>query len=154
MSAGPERALALEHIETGALAGCCGVKSTIGETPRPPSPRVITEANRPRQPTAFDMRVLIGVNDFTGCSEGLAVRAPGASRARHRPRRGAEPLYAHGDGPNRFRDQVVSELRGVVSPEGVSPFWGGRGPALLPGWIFMVGGRQASATMTTSSSSI
>jgi arginine N-succinyltransferase len=24
---------------------------------------------------------------------------------------------------HRFRDQVVSELRGVVSPEGVSPFW-------------------------------
>ncbi|NJK42607.1 MAG: arginine N-succinyltransferase, partial [Aquincola sp.] len=25
--------------------------------------------------------------------------------------------------PKRFREQVVSELRGVVSPDGVSPFW-------------------------------
>ena len=69
--AGAERYfIALEHIESGALAGCCGVKATIGEKPPFFNFRMITEA----QSSAvvgqrFDMRVLIGVNDFTGCSE-------------------------------------------------------------------------------------
>src|SRR5262249_8392632 len=36
--------MALEHIETGAVAGCCGVKATIGETPPFFNFRMITEA--------------------------------------------------------------------------------------------------------------
>jgi arginine N-succinyltransferase len=33
-TAGGERYfIALEHMESGQLAGCCGVKATIGETP-------------------------------------------------------------------------------------------------------------------------
>ena len=44
-TAGPERYLmALEHVATGALAGCCGVKSTIGEVPPFFNFRMITEA--------------------------------------------------------------------------------------------------------------
>ncbi|HRE42747.1 MAG TPA: arginine N-succinyltransferase, partial [Terricaulis sp.] len=32
--AGPERYfIALEHVQSGVLAGCCGVKATIGERP-------------------------------------------------------------------------------------------------------------------------
>src|SRR5262249_44331479 len=62
--------MALEHIETGALAGCCGVKATIGETPPFFNFRMITEAQSSATVNRrFDMRVLIGVNDFTGCSE-------------------------------------------------------------------------------------
>jgi arginine N-succinyltransferase len=117
--------LALEHIETGALAGCCGVKSTIGETPPFFNFRIIREA----QSSAvvgrrFDLDVLIGVNDFTGCSEvgSLFVRpehrVPGLGRALAQSR-----YMLMAAAPQRFREQVVSELRGVVSPEGVSPFW-------------------------------
>lgn len=117
--------IALEHIETGALAGCCGVKATIGEVPPFFNFRIIREAQSsvPAQ-RRFDMDVLIGVNDFTGCSEvgSLFVRpehrGPGVGRALAQCR-----YMLMATQPKRFRDQVVSELRGVVSPEGVSPFW-------------------------------
>ncbi|MEQ1493627.1 MAG: arginine N-succinyltransferase [Terricaulis sp.] len=43
--AGSERYfIALEHIESGTLAGCCGVKSTIGEVPPYFNFRMFTEA--------------------------------------------------------------------------------------------------------------
>lgn len=124
--AGPERyLLALEHIETGALAGCCGVKSTIGETPPFFNFRIIREAQSSAAVgRRFDMDVLIGVNDFTGCSEvgSLFVRpehrVPGLGRALAQSR-----YLLMASAPQRFREQVVSELRGRVSPEGVSPFW-------------------------------
>lgn len=124
--AGSERYfLALEHIETGAIAGCCGVKATIGETPPFFNFRMITEAqfsavvNR-----RFDMRVLIGVNDFTGCSEVGSLFVRPEHRAAGVGRMVAQSRYMlMAAAPHRFREQVVSELRGVVSPDGVSPFW-------------------------------
>ncbi len=126
ISAGPERyMLALEHIETGALAGCCGVKSTIGETPPFFNFRMFTEAQSSVAVNRrFDMRVLIGVNDFTGCTEvgSLFVRPEhrhgGIGRALAQNR--YMLMATH---PDRFRSQVVSELRGVVYPDGTSPFW-------------------------------
>jgi len=125
-TAGFERYLvALEHVESGELAGCCGVKSTIGETPPFFNFRMITEAQSSNVVNRrFDMRVLIGVNDFTGCSEvgSLFVRrehrVPGIGRALAQCR-----YLLMASAPQRFRDQVVSELRGVVSPTGESPFW-------------------------------
>ena len=124
--AGPERyLLALEHVETGALAGCCGVKSTIGETPPFFNFRIIREAQSSAAVgRRFDLDVLIGVNDFTGCSEVGTLfvrpehRVPGLGRALAQSR-----YILMATAPQRFREQVVSELRGVVSPEGVSPFW-------------------------------
>jgi arginine N-succinyltransferase len=125
-SAGAERYfIALEHIETGVLAGCCGVKATIGEKPPFFNFRMFTEAQSSAVVNRrFDMRVLIGVNDFTGCSEvgSLFVRpehrAAGVGRALAQNR-----YMLMATKPERFRSQVVSELRGVVSPDGVSPFW-------------------------------
>ncbi|HRE42748.1 MAG TPA: arginine N-succinyltransferase, partial [Terricaulis sp.] len=72
----------------------------------------------------FDMDVLIGVNDFTGCTEvgSLFVRpehrVPGVGRALAQCR-----YMLMAAAPHRFHHQVVSELRGVVSDDGVSPFW-------------------------------
>jgi arginine N-succinyltransferase len=125
-TAGAERYfIALEHLETGALAGCCGVKATIGETPPFFNFRIIREAQSSAPVNRrFDMDVLIGVNDFTGCSEvgSLFVRpehrVPGVGRALAQCR-----YMLMATQPKRFREQVVSELRGVVSPDGVSPFW-------------------------------
>lgn len=117
--------IALEHIETGALAGCCGVKATIGEVPPFFNFRIIREAQSSAPANRrFDMDVLIGVNDFTGCSEVGSLflrpehRAAGVGRALAQCR-----YMLMATQPQRFREQVVSELRGVVSPEGVSPFW-------------------------------
>jgi len=125
-TAGTERYLmALEHVATGALAGCCGVKSTIGEVPPFFNFRMITEAqSSPPVNRRFDMRVLIGVNDFTGCSEVGTLfvrpehRAAGVGRALAQNR-----YMLMAAQPQRFRSQVVSELRGVVYPDGTSPFW-------------------------------
>ncbi len=124
--AGAERYfLALEHIETGALAGCCGVKATIGETPPFFNFRVITEAQSSAPANRrFDMRVLIGVNDFTGCTEVGSLFVRPEHRAHGVGRAVAQSRYMlMATAPQRFREQVVSELRGVVSPDGVSPFW-------------------------------
>lgn len=125
-SAGAERYfIALEHIETGTLAGCCGVKATIGEMPPFFNFRLITEA----QSSAvvgrrFDMDVLIGVNDFTGCTEvgSLFVRPEHRAAGVGRSLAQCRYLLIAAD-PRRFRETVVSELRGVVSRDGVSPFW-------------------------------
>lgn len=123
---GPERYfLALEHVETGAIAGCCGVKATIGETPPFFNFRMITEAQSSVAVNRrFDMRVLIGVNDFTGCTEVGSLFVRPEHRAAGVGRMVAQSRYMlMAAAPMRFREQVVSELRGVVSPEGVSPFW-------------------------------
>lgn len=124
--AGAERYfIALEHIETGTLAGCCGVKATIGEMPPFFNFRLITEA----QSSAvvgrrFNMDVLIGVNDFTGCTEVGSLFVRPEHRAAGVGRSLAQCRYLLiAANPLRFRDTVVSELRGVVSRDGVSPFW-------------------------------
>lgn len=125
-SAGSERYfIALEHLETGALAGCAGVKATIGETPPFFNFRLITEAQSSAAVSRrFDMGVLIGVNDFTGCTEVGSLFVRPEHRANGIGRALAQTRYMlMAAQPERFRSRVVSELRGVVSPEGVSPFW-------------------------------
>lgn len=117
--------MALEHIETGAIAGCCGVKATIGETPPFFNFRMITEAQSSAAVgKRFDLRVLIGVNDFTGCTEVGSLFVRPEHRAGGIGRALAQNRYMlMAAQPQRFRDRVVSELRGVVSEDGVSPFW-------------------------------
>ncbi|MBS0384738.1 MAG: arginine N-succinyltransferase, partial [Proteobacteria bacterium] len=117
--------IALEHAATGALAGCCAVKATIGETPPFFNFRLITEAQSSAVANRrFDMQVLIGVNDFTGSTEVGSLFVRPEHRAHGVGRALAQSRYMlMAAAPGRFHEQVVSELRGVVSPEGVSPFW-------------------------------
>ncbi len=117
--------LALEHLPTNTLAGCAGVKATVGKLPPFFNFRIITEAQSSGVvERRFDMDILIGVNDFTGCTEvgSLFVRpehrAGGVGRALAQSR-----YMLMATAPQRFNDRVVSELRGVVSADGVSPFW-------------------------------
>jgi arginine N-succinyltransferase len=117
--------IALEDVASGEIVGCCGVKATIGETPPFFNFRIVRQAQSSAVVSRrFDMQVLIGVNDFTGCSEvgSLFVmpdhRAGGIGRALAQCR-----YLMMAVNPGRFRDQVVSELRGVVSADGHSPFW-------------------------------
>lgn len=124
--AGAERYfIALEHLESGALAGCCGVKATIGETPPFFNFRIITEAQSSAAVNRrFNLPVLIGVNDFTGFSEVGSLFVRPEHRANGVGRALAQCRYVlMATAPQRFHESVVSELRGVVSPEGVSPFW-------------------------------
>ncbi|HRO02697.1 MAG TPA: arginine N-succinyltransferase, partial [Terricaulis sp.] len=123
---GPERYfLALEHIESKQIVGCVGVKATIGERPPFFNFRIIREAQSSSAvDRRFDMDVLIGVTDFTGCTEVGSLflrpehRAGGVGRALAQSR-----YMLMGAAKHRFHSQVVSEMRGVVSEDGVSPFW-------------------------------
>lgn len=123
---GPERYfLALEHMASGAVIGCAGVKATIGKTPPFFNFRIITEAQSSAVvQQRFDMDVLIGVNDFTGCTEVGSLFVLPEHRAGGIGRTLAQSRYMlMAAAPQRFNNRVVSELRGVVSPDGVSPFW-------------------------------
>lgn len=117
--------LALEHIASGQIAGCCGIKATIGERPPFFNFRIIREAQASAAvDRRFDMDVLIGVNDFTGCSEVGSLFVRPEHRAAGIGRALAQSRYMlMAADPRRFHKIVVSELRGVVSPEGASPFW-------------------------------
>jgi arginine N-succinyltransferase len=124
--AGPERYfIALEHIESGQVVGCCSVKATIGETPPFFNFRLITEAQSSAAVgRRFDLNILIGVNDFTGCTEVGSLFVRPEHRAHGIGRALAQARYMlMAAAPHRFHEKVVSELRGVVSPDGVSPFW-------------------------------
>lgn len=117
--------VALEHTATREVVGCVGVKATIGEHPPFFNFRIIREAQSSLSvKRRFDLDVLIGVNDFTGSTEvgSLFVRpehrAGGVGRALAQSR-----YMLMATQPKRFQTQVVSELRGVVSADGVSPFW-------------------------------
>jgi arginine N-succinyltransferase len=125
-AAGSERYfLALEHVESGALVGCAGVKATIGKLPPFFNFRIITEAQFSGVvDRRFDLDILIGVNDFTGCTEVGSLFVRPEHRATGIGRALAQSRYMlMATAPQRFNSRVVSELRGVVSPEGVSPFW-------------------------------
>ncbi|MGE3251948.1 MAG: arginine N-succinyltransferase [Hyphomonadaceae bacterium] len=117
--------LALEHLPTGALAGSAGVKATVGADPPFFNFRILTIAQASHAADRrFDMDVLILVNDFTGCSEVGSLflrpehRAGGVGRALAQTR-----YMLMAAAPERFNERVVSELRGVVHPNGMSPFW-------------------------------
>ncbi len=125
--------IALEHIESGALARCCGVKATIGTIPPFFNFRLFHEAQSSAvAERRFDLGVLIGVNDFTGCTEVGTLfvrpehRAAGVGRALAQSR-----YMLMAAAPHRFNERVVSELRGVVSADGLSPVWEGVGRHFL-----------------------
>lgn len=117
--------LALEHLESGVLAGTAAVKATIGSDPPFFNFRMLTIAQSSHAADRrFDMDVLILVNEFTGSSEVGSLFLRAEHRATGIGRALAQARYLLiGASPHRFNDRVVSELRGVVSPDGQSPFW-------------------------------
>lgn len=117
--------LALEHRESGALAGIAGVKACVGEDPPFYNFRVlrIAQSSHAAQ-RRFDMEVLILVNEFTGCSEVGTLFVRPEHRAHGVGRMLAQTRYLlMAADPARFAPTVVSELRGVVDEAGRSPFW-------------------------------
>jgi len=117
--------LALEHRESGVLAGVAGVKACVGDMPPFYNFRVlkISQASAAAK-RRYDMEVLILVNEFTGCSEvgSLFVRPEHRAGGVGRMLAQARYMLMAADS-RRFADEVVSELRGVVDTDGASPFW-------------------------------
>lgn len=117
--------LVLEHVETGTLAGVAGVKACVGEVPPFYNFRVlrIAQSSAAAQ-RRFDMEVLILVNEFTGCTEVGSLFVKPEHRVGGVGRMLAQSRYLlMACAPHRFAPSVVSELRGVVGPDGKSPFW-------------------------------
>lgn len=117
--------LALEHRASKRIAGMAQVKASIGVTKPFFNYRVLRIAQASAAAARrFDLDVLALVNEFTGCAEvgSLFVRREhrlgGVGRALAQAR-----YMLIATAPDRFGERVVSELRGVITPEGTSPFW-------------------------------
>jgi arginine N-succinyltransferase len=119
--------LVLAHRPSGRVGGTAAIFGRIGTDFPFYSYKITTIALHSRElGRTFRTRVLHLVNDFDGASEvgGLFLaadlRAGGLGRllararylfiARHRA---------------RFADRCIAELRGVIHPDGASPFWDG-----------------------------
>lgn len=120
--------LGLEHRPSKAIVGMAAVKAQVGLSQPFYNFRIlrISQASAAAQ-RRFDLEVLILVNEFTGASEvGTLFVLPehrgGAGRALAQARYMLIALE-----PQRFAEEVVSELRGHVEPDGTSPFWEGLG---------------------------
>jgi arginine N-succinyltransferase len=123
---GKERyTLALEHRATGEVVGLAAVKSTVGDVPPFFNFRVLQIAQSSfAAQRRFDMEVLILVNEFTNCTEVGSLFVHPDHRAGGVGRMMAQSRYLlMKSAPQRFNPIVVSELRGVVDEDGVSPFW-------------------------------
>lgn len=117
--------LTLEQFGGARVAGTVGVKATIGASPPFFNFRVLKVAQASAAAERrFDMDVLILVNEFTGCSEVGSLFVRPEQRASGIGRMLAQARYLlMAATPQRFNERVVSELRGVISPEGRSPLW-------------------------------
>ena len=121
--------LMLEDAQ-GAIVGMSAVKAQIGMRDPFFNFRILKQAQKSSVTDCrFDMDVLAVVNDLTGSTEvgSLFVRAD--QRGPNNPVRGAGRLISQARymlmaaDKNRFASRVISELRGHVTDEGVSPFW-------------------------------
>lgn len=117
--------LMLEDTASGTVIGTAQVKSTVGLSTPFFNFKILSlsQASNPAG-RRFDLDVLFLVNEFTGCSEvgSLFVRSDHRHGGVGRMLAQARYLLMAA-APHRFARIVVSELRGVVSPDGRSPFW-------------------------------
>ncbi len=117
--------LMLENTLTGAVIGTAQVKATVGLSAPFFNFKILSLSQASNAAARrFDLDVLFLVNEFTGCSEvgSLFVRSDHRHGGVGRMLAQARYLLMAA-APHRFSRIVVSELRGVVSPDGRSPFW-------------------------------
>ncbi len=117
--------LILEHTPSGAIAGMAQVKAVVGLSQPFFNFRVLQiAAASAAAKRRCDMDVLVLVNECAGCSEVGSLFVRREHRVHGLGRLLARARYMLiAAAPERFALRVVSELRGVFTPEGVSPFW-------------------------------
>lgn len=117
--------LVLEDLATGRICGMSGIKAAIGYSKPFFNFRVLTVSQASRAGNRrFDLDVLVLVNEYTGCSEVGSLFVDAGWRGSGTGRLLAQSRYLlMAAAPARFGRLVVSELRGVVSADGQSPFW-------------------------------
>lgn len=115
--------LILEH--DGAVVGLSAIKGQIGMRDPFFNFRILNIAQKSKvADKRFDMDVLVLVNDYSGASEvsSLFVMADQRGTGAGRLISQARYMLMAAD-PERFAPRVISELRGHVDDDGVSPFW-------------------------------
>ncbi|MEM1106547.1 MAG: arginine N-succinyltransferase, partial [Pseudomonadota bacterium] len=117
--------LMLEDTVSGQIGGCCAVKAGIGIDYPFFNYRIITLAQASQAgERRFDMDALVLTNEFVGYTEvgtlflRPEVRGMGAGRLVAQSR-----YLLMAAAPDAFSDQVLAELRGVVTEAGETPFW-------------------------------
>lgn len=117
--------LMVESARGGPAFGCAAVKANIGQDMPFFNFRILTTGQASKAAARrFDMRKLVMVNDYTGCTEVGTLfleperRGDGAGKLLSLSR-----FMLMAAAPERFEEQVVAELRGVVHLDGRSPFW-------------------------------
>lgn len=124
-SPGDERYMLAMEAPGGGVVGSVGVKATIGASPPFFNFRVVRIAQASAAADRrFDMSLLVLVNEFTGATEVGSLFVRPEHRAGGMGRMLAQARYVFmAAAPHRFNDRVVSELRGVVLPDGRAPLW-------------------------------
>ena len=119
----------MENADNGDVAGCCAVKAGIGMTRPFFNYRIITilqSSNVVKR--RFSMDALVLTNEFMGYTEVGTLFLKKDYRGGGSGRLAAQSRYLlMASDPDEFGEMVLAELRGVVNPDGVSPFWEGVG---------------------------
>lgn len=119
----------MEDTENGNAAGCCAVKAGIG-TQRPFfNYRIITILQSSTVvKRRFSMDALVLTNEFMGYTEVGTLFLKKEYRGGGTGRLAAQSRYLlMAAEPDQFGEMVLAELRGVVTSDGMSPFWEGVG---------------------------
>ena len=121
----PDHVYLLILENDGAVVGLSAIKAQVGMRDPFFNFRILNVAQKSKvAEKRFDMDVLVLVNDYTGASEVSSLfvmkdqRGTGAGRLISQ----ARYMLMAAD-PDRFAPRVISELRGHVDDDGVSPFW-------------------------------
>lgn len=121
----PDHVYMLILENDGAVVGLSSIKAQVGMRDPFFNFRILNVAQKSKiADKRFDMDVLVLVNDYTGASEVSSLfvmqdmRGTGAGRLISQAR-----YMLMATDIERFAPRVISELRGHVDDEGVSPFW-------------------------------
>lgn len=119
----------MEDVETGQVAGCCAVKAGIGMMRPFFNYRIITILQSSTvAERRFSMDALVLTNEFMGYTEVGTLFIKKEYRGGGAGRLAAQSRYMlMAAAPDEFGEMVLAELRGVVTPDGKSPFWEGVG---------------------------
>jgi arginine N-succinyltransferase len=117
--------LMLEDTATGEIVGTAGVKARVGQDKPFFNYRILDLTHASQQAKRrIDLRALVLVNDYTGCTEVGSLFLKADRRKGGTGRLLAQSRYLlMAAEPARFAKDVVAELRGVVDPQGRAPFW-------------------------------
>ena len=117
--------LMLEDTDTGRVVGVGAVKAQVGVRVPFFSYRRTTLAQCSSDvDRRFDMDALFAVNEVPGATEVGTLFVAAETRGTGAGKLIAKSRYLlMAAAPDRFGEQVIAELRGVVDAQGQSPFW-------------------------------